>query len=186
MFLCKVKNSVGKSIAAKQHQMKWTVVGGVCTCTLCAVFRISCIHVHIFMSEGTERSVFHIHGLQPHTGPVTTVGWCSCLALCSCVPSWCSELQQFQRFAMWITIAASHQWSRKTERMESSAGTEQLLTEEWGSTVWAAWRTARQVHDRASAQTICERRNHKVTWEQYVQDCYNQMLPVSVTGIPWQ
>ena len=142
------------------------------------------MHVHIFLWEGTEHSVFHIHGLQPHIGPVTTVCWCHYLTLCSYVPSWCSELQQFQRFAMWITFAASHQWGHKTERMESSAGTEQLLTNERGSTVRAARRSARQLHDRASAQSVCERPDHKVMWER-VQNCYNKMLPVCVTGTPY-
>ena len=136
------------------------------------------MHVQIFMWEGTEHSVFHTDALQPRTGPVTTVRWCHYLALCSCVPSWCSELQQFQRFAMLITFAASHQCSHNTERMESSAGTERLLTNERGSTVRAARCAAQQLHDRASAQSVCERCNHEVMWEQCIQDCCNQMLPV--------
>jgi hypothetical protein len=154
-FLCKVKNAVGKNTIAKQHLVKCTVVGEAYTCTVCTVLRISYMPVQIFMWEGTEHNVFHIHGLQPCTGPVTTVHWCHYLTLCSCVPSWCSELQEFQRFAMWITFTASHQCSHNTERMESSAGTEQLLTNERGSAVWSAWHTARQLHDRASAQSIC-------------------------------
>jgi len=64
-------------------------------------------------------------------------------------PPWCSELQQFQRFAMWITFAAKHPWSHNTERMESSAGTERLLTNEQGGTIWAAGRAAWQVHGTA-------------------------------------
>ena len=122
--------------------MKCSVVGEAYTFTLCTLLRISYMHVQIFMWEGTEHSVFHIHGLQPRTRPVTTVRWCHCLALCSCVPSWCSELQQFQRFAMGITFAANHHWSHNTERTESSAGTERVLKNEQGGTVGAARRTA--------------------------------------------
>jgi hypothetical protein len=55
-----------------------------------------------------------------------------------------------------------------------------------GSTLWGPWRAARQLHDRASVQSFCEWNDHKVTWERCVQDCYNQTLPVCVTGIPWQ
>ena len=147
---------------------------------------MSCMRVHIFMWEGTEHSVFHIHGLQPSTGPVTTVCWCHCLPLCSCVPSWCSELQQVERFAMWITFAASRQWSHNTERGESSAGTDRLLTNEGGGTVRAARRAARQLHDRTSAKSIIEWRDHEMTWEQCLQVCYKQMLPVCVTGTQGQ
>jgi hypothetical protein len=85
-----------------------------------------------------------------------------------CSPPWCSELQQFQRFEMWITFAARHHWSHNAERMESSAGTEWLLTNERGGTVRAAWRAAQQLHDRASAQGVFERCDHEVTWER----CY--------------
>jgi hypothetical protein len=99
MFLCKVKNAVGKSTIAKQHQVKCTLVGEACTCTVCTVLRICYVHVHMFMWEGTEHSVFHTHGFQPHTGLVTTVCWCHYMGLCSCVPSLCSELKQFQRWS---------------------------------------------------------------------------------------
>jgi len=79
----------------QQNSTKWSALyWGKCVhAHVCAVLRISYMHVHIFMWEGTEHSVFHIHGLQPCTVPVTTVHWCHYLALCSCVPSWCSELQ---------------------------------------------------------------------------------------------
>ena len=66
--------------------------------------------MYIYFCEKVQNTV------QPHTGPVTTVRWCHYLSLCRCVPSWCSELQQFQRFAVWITFAASHQWRHNTEK----------------------------------------------------------------------
>ena len=49
MFLCKVKNAVGKSTIAKQHQVKCTVVGEAYTRTVCTVLRISYMYVHIYI-----------------------------------------------------------------------------------------------------------------------------------------
>jgi hypothetical protein len=46
--------------------------------------------------------------------------------------------------------------------MDYSAGTEQLPTNEWGGTVQAAQYATQQLQDRASAQSACEWRNHKL------------------------
>jgi hypothetical protein len=104
-----------------------------------------------------------------------------CAVLSANAQSCCS----FTHFYM-NHFTASRQYSHNTHRTRSSAGTEPLCTAERGCTVPATRRAARQLHGRASAQSVCERRECELTFERCVQDCYCQMLLVCVTDMQSQ
>ena len=137
-----------------------------------SVLRISYMHVHSFVWEKllkvTDHSAFHVHGLQLSSDHLLTyvdviICRCAVVPLSVCVLNvWDTESQQFQRSALWITFAASHQWSQNAEGLEFSAGREQLLTNEWGGTVQAARHATQQLQNRASPQSVCEWCSHKM------------------------
>ena len=120
------------------------------------------MHVHIFMLKGTEQCVSYtwIAATYISCYHSTLMSLSGHVQLCSFLMF---RIAAILEICIVNHFAASHQCSHNTERMESSAGRGGLLTNEQDGTVRAARRTYRQLHDRASAQSICERRDHKVT-----------------------
>jgi hypothetical protein len=110
------------------------------------VLRVSYIYVHIFVWEGTEHSVIcsHVPVQLPLYVDVTL--W-SCAVLCLLM----FRIAAISHISYINHFTASHQHSQNTERIRSSAGTEQLVTEERSSTVRTARCATRQLHDRATA-----------------------------------
>jgi hypothetical protein len=88
------------------------------------VLRISYIHVQIFVEEKywevTDHSVlFHVHGLYPSTGPVTSIHWCHYLTLCSCARHCvCPECLEHRMTAVAEICIVNHFYSKSSVKQK--------------------------------------------------------------------